>query len=617
MQDRQIVDDVRNAVDIGEIIGSYVPLKRVGAALKGLCPFHNEKTPSFQVRPDHQSWHCFGCGKGGDVFSFVMEKEGMDFPSALRMLARQAGIEVPEFQSRAKREGAPSGPGKDDLYAVNDATAKLYQQQLLSVRDSESEQARAYLKKRKLDGAIARTWGIGYAPAQWGFLSSRAGKEGWNRSVMEEAGLVSTNEKGELYDRFRERIMFSIRDERGRVVGFSGRILNPSEKSAKYVNSPETPIFQKSRILFGLDQAKPEMLKQRTALLCEGQIDCIRCHLAGFNTAVASQGTAFTEKHARLLKRFVDSVVIVLDADEAGKKAALKSAAILMEAGIAVTLAKLPEGMDPDSLILEKGPEEFQAVLNAAQGIIQFQLDMFKALPGGLQAPGVLARATSEILEMINHAPTAVERERLQQEAARGLGVGIATLKRDMRQAMNRRRPAAAPASQGAAEPRPERKRYPKEEEEFAILLVSSAHAEIRTLAQQYIRYDILSNAVCRAVIHALVDEVEPAQLMARMSEEDGECQTFAARILNAPQKMNTQDDEISFKSAGQDLLRRIWLKYLEARKERAFRRSLKPGDNRRALQEEWTALLKDVKALQHTWEQAKPVVLKHMEINT
>ena len=337
MVSKDVIDRIRGALDIADVIGSYIQVKRAGSSAKALCPFHKEKTPSFTINPARQAFHCFGCGVGGDVFKFVMLYENVDFPTALRLMASRAGVvlEFDEGGSRSKSDG----PAKDEIFKANEDAAVRFQKELQ--QSPEAELARAYLQGRALDLDAWKEWGIGYAPDGWGFLSDKAGGRGSARmKALEAAGLVLTNEKGNLYDRFRGRVMFTIRDELGRAVGFSGRILKPDEKSGgKYVNTPETSVFRKSKILFGLDKGKREILDQRKVLLVEGQIDCIRCHLGGFSTAVASQGTAFTEEHARLLKRYADHVVVVLDADSAGRKAALRTAELLIEEGLAVSLA--------------------------------------------------------------------------------------------------------------------------------------------------------------------------------------------------------------------------------------------------------------------------------------
>ena len=316
MVSKDVIDQIRNALDISDVIGSYIQVKRAGHVAKALCPFHKEKTPSFHINPARQAFHCFGCGAGGDVFKFVMMYENVDFPTALRMLASRSGVAVHFDDDRAGK--AKDGPAKDELFAANEEASKRFQKELL--QSAAAAEARAYLQKRSLDIPVWKEWSIGYAPDGWDFLSGAAGPRGGAKlKVLEVAGLLSTNEKGNQYDRFRDRVMFTIRDELGRAVGFSGRILKADDKAGgKYVNTPETPVFRKSRILFGLDKAKREILDAKQALLVEGQIDCIRCHLGGFKNAVASQGTAFTEEHARLLKRYADHVVIVLDADAAG-----------------------------------------------------------------------------------------------------------------------------------------------------------------------------------------------------------------------------------------------------------------------------------------------------------
>lgn len=603
MVSKDVIDQIRNALDICEVIGSYIQVKRVGHSAKALCPFHKEKTPSFHVNPARQAFHCFGCGAGGDVFKFVMLYENVDFPTALRMLASRAGIAL-HFDG--DRSGKKEGPGKDDLFKANEEASKRYQKELL--QGAEAEAARAYLKKRALDVEVWKEWGIGYAPEGWGFLSDAAGPRGGGKmKVLEAAGLLSANEKGNLYDRFRGRVMFTIRDELGRAVGFSGRVLKADDKAGgKYVNTPETPAFRKSRILFGLDKAKREILDQGRVLLCEGQIDCIRCHLGGFKNAVASQGTAFTEEHAALLRRYADHVVVVLDADAAGQKAALRTAELLLAEGLAVSLAALPAGEDPDSLILKKGPEAFSAVLKAAQTPMGFLLGLLRA-KGNLRTQEGLLNARRAVLDLAAKAQNEIQRDQMLAEVEKGLQIDIRVLREDMRKFLRQKyrpAPAAAPAAGVPAAKPAER---PVDETELAIALGVRGDPELAGLVRRWLPYDWITDSVCRAVIRALAEEEE--DLMAALDGEGEECKAFAARIATAPQKAVGTEADMNAAKAAQDLVMSIWRRHLLARKnEMEARKRQLEGAERQAALQEFVQLMLDLKKFT-SWEKAVPIM--------
>ena len=602
MVSKDVIDQIRNALDISDVIGSYIQIKRAGHVAKALCPFHKEKTPSFHINPARQAFHCFGCGAGGDVFKFVMQYENVDFPTALRMLAARAGVAV---QFDEDRGGKREGPSKDELFAANEEASARYQKEL--VQSPAGAEARAYLQKRSLDAAVWKEWGIGYAPDGWDFLSGPAGPRGGAKmKALEAAGLLSTNEKGNVYDRFRDRVMFTIRDELGRAVGFSGRILKADDKAGgKYVNTPETPVFRKSRILFGLDKAKREILDARQALLCEGQIDCIRCHLGGFKTAVASQGTAFTEEHARLLKRYADQVVIVLDADAAGQKAALRSAELLIAEGLAVSLAALPAGEDPDSLILKKGPEAFAAVLKAVRTPMGFLLGLLQKREDLRSQEGLL-RATRAVLDLAAHAQGAVQTEQMLREAAAGLNVGFDALQRDLRSALRGKFRSTPPPAPAAVADQPAVR--PVDEVELAMLLGNRGDPELAGLVRRWLPYPLISDPVCRAVIHVLAEEEE--DLMAALDDEGEACKAFAAQIVNAPQKVLGTEADMNIAKAAQDMILRIWQRHLDARRGELSRRLHQlAGAERQPVMHEFAQLLLDQGKVKLGWAQACPIM--------
>jgi len=376
----QILEQVRQANDVVEVIGSYFPLKRAGANFRALCPFHKEKTPSFNVNPQKQIWHCFGCGEGGDVFKFVMKYENLDFTASVRRLAERAGIRI-EFKEST---GGPSHDEKDLLIKLHEQAAAFFHEYLL--KNKAAEPARAYLKKRAITPETVRKWRLGCAPDSWDALLQWAKARKFSPALLESAGLALRSERGgeqpRLYDRFRGRLMFPICDEQGRVVAFSGRILTEAKdlsrsdrEQPKYVNSPETAIFEKGRLLFALDKAKRAIIEAKEAVVCEGQIDTISCHEAGIENVVAPQGTAFTEQHARILKRYADEVVLMFDSDEAGQKAAVRSAEPLWDLGFTLRVALLPAGHDPDSFVKKFGSDKLRELIANAPRFLTFLLE--------------------------------------------------------------------------------------------------------------------------------------------------------------------------------------------------------------------------------------------------
>ena len=372
----ELVDQIRQASDIVEVISSYVPLKRTGATFKALCPFHNEKTPSFNVNPQRQTFHCFGCHKGGDVFTFVREYENLSFSEAAERLADRARIPLELTKDPRAAEKAET---RTLLFKIHDELAHHWHQLLL--KDSQGEEGRAYLKQRGISEEAVKKFQLGYAPMAWD------GTLKWSRSrkhdpkLMEQAGLVIRKEEGnDYYDRFRGRLMFPINDVQGRPIGFSGRIIQgDASKGAKYVNSPETLLFKKGQVIYGLDKAKRAILDAKSAIICEGQLDLIACHTAGIENVVAPQGTALTLQHARLVKRYADEIVLCFDSDKAGTDAALRSMDDLIASGLNLRVARVPAPHDPDSFIKERGSGAFKSLVTEAEGFFDFLLKYLRS----------------------------------------------------------------------------------------------------------------------------------------------------------------------------------------------------------------------------------------------
>ena len=364
-------EQIRAANDIVEVIGAVVPLKRAGVNFIGLCPFHREKTPSFNVNPSKQMFKCFGCGKGGDVFSFIKEYENLTFPEAMRRLAERAHIVIKEDETPGSGE---TRQVKDKLFTIHEQITQRWQTALNS--DPGSQIARDYLAKRGVPDEAVKLFRIGYAPDAWDDTLNWAKSKNFELDLVAQAGLIIKRDTGDgYYDRFRGRLMFPICDEQGRVVAFSGRVLVGDEKTAKYVNSPETPLFTKGRIIFGLDKAKRAILDRQFAVVCEGQLDMIACYMAGVENTVAPQGTAFTGEQARLLKRYTKEVVLCFDSDNAGQKAAVRALDDLLQSGLAIRVVSVPSPHDPDSYIKNFGAQAFTDLIAKGAGYFDFYLE--------------------------------------------------------------------------------------------------------------------------------------------------------------------------------------------------------------------------------------------------
>ena len=375
----ETIEQIAAANDIVEVIGSYFPLKRAGANFKALCPFHQEKTPSFMVSPSRQTFHCFGCGAGGSVFRFVMDYEHVDFPAAVRKLAARAGITIVEKRGAADEDRQYETRRK--LLKLHAEAAEWFHENL--TKREIGEPARKYLKQRGITGEIAKRWQLGYAPDEWDAFGSWARGQGYEVRELIASGLVKTKDDDQTsnlkpqtsYDRFRGRIMFPICNDVGEVIAFSGRLLKEEEGAAKYLNSPETPLFRKGNVLFGLHKSKRALIEANCAIVCEGQLDLITLYEAGIINVVAPQGTAFTENQARLLKRFVDEVVLCFDADAAGNKAAERSLDALLENDFIVRVVELPPGEDPDSLVRRDGKEQFDERVTKARDFFDYWIE--------------------------------------------------------------------------------------------------------------------------------------------------------------------------------------------------------------------------------------------------
>ena len=422
------VEEIKARIDIADLISSYgIQVRTAGSSKKACCPFHHEKTPSFNINESKGYYHCFGCGESGDAIKFVQKMDGLTFVEAVKKLAEQCGIKIEEQED-------PTAGKRKRLLALMAELAQFYHRCLLKTK--EAELARDYLKSRDLGPEVQESFLIGYAPNGIANILKWGEKYNYTPEELAEAGVIKpprdAYDRG--YHRFGGRLMFSIRDKQGRVVAFSGRQLVASKNSGKYVNSPETLIFKKSNVLFGFDKAAGNIAKSphHEAIVCEGQIDTIRLHVSGFPVAVASQGTAFTEEHVRMVKKVADSVVLVFDDDAAGHKATIRTAGLFLAAEMPVRVVSLPGGDDPDSFLRTHPAADFQKLLDNAESIMSFQVRAEKAKETNPNTIDAVARITRAILATIAQSANAVLKASMVGEAAKLLGLPSAALQEEL-----------------------------------------------------------------------------------------------------------------------------------------------------------------------------------------
>jgi DNA primase len=433
------VQQIKDRLSIIDVVGQYVKLERAGTSMRARCPFHAERTPSFHVSPERGTYHCFGCGVGGDIFSFVEAIEGLDFKGALKVLADKAGVEV--VYARGTKEGKDE---RERLLELLETATIYYTNQLTA-------EAKKYLKERGLSDDTIKTFRIGWAGDAWSDASDYLKGKKFTDKEMLDAGVAKKNERGGLTDKFRNRIMFPIADSAGRVIGFSGRTFGEkaSPEAPKYLNSPETPLFHKSRILYGFDRAKMAIRKHNFAVLVEGQMDLLASHQAGWANTVAVSGTAFTEEHAALLKRMSENLVLALDADQAGIKAAGRAARAALLGGMQVKVARLPSGLDPADLIQKEGVDAWRAAIRDSKDIITFLLDVLEEYA---KSPDNFRRAVETVvLPFLSDVQSPIAREQYLTQIAKRLGVSEkavseAFAKHSRAQTPTRAKEAAAPA---------------------------------------------------------------------------------------------------------------------------------------------------------------------------
>ena len=416
-----LIDQIQARSDIVEVISRYIPLQKAGRNYRAPCPFHNEKTPSFIVSPDKQIYHCFGCGAGGNVFSFMMKYESLEFPEVVEMLAEKAGIKLPHFKSENKELTSLA----NQLYKINELAVQFFQENLI-----RSEAAKDYLASRGIGDETVKKFKIGYAPDSWdGMLNFLRGKN-VQGVLAEKAGLAIANDRGGHYDRFRKRLIFPIFDLKDRMLGFGGRVLDSS--LPKYMNSPETIIYSKGRNLYGLNFTRNDIKKEGYALIVEGYLDFIIPYQAGVRNIVATLGTALTIDQIKLLKRFANTVIMVYDPDEAGEAASLRNMDLFISEGVNVYVAQLPKGFDPDNYIRKFGTEDFIKLTRSSKNLFDYKISKL-SLKFDIKSAHGKAAVASEMLPTISRIENAVLRSNLIKKLAEKLSVDEESIRTELK----------------------------------------------------------------------------------------------------------------------------------------------------------------------------------------
>ncbi|MDE3246104.1 MAG: DNA primase [Acidobacteriota bacterium] len=502
MKDRDLVERVKDATDLVALVGQAVKLRKSGAAYSGLCPFHSERSPSFQVVPGKNFYHCFGCGKHGDAFTWLMEREGLNFPEALEQLANAAGIEVPKYKERPTAEVDHDAR----LRAVLDAAQAWYEEKLRGHGD-----AQAYLKKRGISEGFSKEAGFGVAPESWDGLITALKGHGFSVDLIEQAGLASRTERGSTVDFLRNRLIIPIHDARGRLVAFGGRAFG--DDKPKYMNTRETPLFHKSETLFGMHRAKGVL--RDGAVVVEGYFDVLQLHQQGIHQAVAPMGTALTEDHLRLLGRFTKRLVLCFDGDAAGRRAFEKSLKLALPLGFDVRLLELPEGEDPDTWCLRVGHEAFRELIRRAPDWTSFMLA--QALKGkDLRRIADRMEAFKELQAYLPYLPNTPERRELFASLAHQLQLPLSEINRGTM------KPAPSPVSQ-----EPGQTTEPKVDELLRPFLHFSLQAETR---QQVLQLP-----------HAWWEGLEGAPVLQALLDAEGDEQALPDEILALIRRQEAQ----------------------------------------------------------------------------
>lgn len=565
------IEDIKLRTDIAELISSYgVNLRQTGSRHTACCPFHNEKTPSFSVDSNRGFYKCFGCGESGDAIKFVQKMEGLPFVDAVKKLAERAGVKLEERED-------PEAKLRKRLYALVAELSEFYRRCLKSTK--EAQVARDYLKSRDISDETRDAYKIGYAIKSASDIIKWGGKYGYSPEEIEKAGVIilpRPDKPGDRpYHRFAGRLMFTICDRQGRPVGFSGRQLIEKKNSGKYVNSPETPVFRKSKVLYLFDRASGSIVRSphREIILCEGQIDAIRLHVCGFTTAVASQGTAFTDDHAAMIRKVADSALLMYDDDTAGHKATIKVAGMLLKMEMPVRVVSLPDGDDPDSYLRKHKPEELQALIDNAESIMSFQSRIEKGKEAHPESLDAVSRISRALVGTIAPCPNPILRSSMAAEAAKLLGLPVAAIAEEAEKAKEKlaaqpvRKPVAADAGEfeeSAADPEPIPGMDAHEDEppsdleiEFMAYLTANEDSPgaVAEVLREYLPEGVFAHGFTRRFVREWLERgtVEP---------EEGERKWMDA-VLSRAATFSAAADPLQLQS----YVREIWRRFVSAKR--------------------------------------------------
>ena len=507
------IDELVARNPIEDVVGHYVNLRRSGANLFGLCPFHGEKTASFSVAPDKGIYYCFGCHKGGGVINFQMEIEGLNYPDAVRALAKRVGMNVPEDEQYQSRYQA-----QERLWALHKEAARFFHSQLYA---PAGKQALAYALGRGMSKSILTTFGVGYAPDSWDSLIKAMKAKGYTEQELKDSGLVTVSQKnGNLYDRFRDRLMFPIIDVRGNVIAFGGRIIRNDTNAAKYLNSPETLIFNKRKNLFGLNLAKKS--KQGYLILVEGNIDVVALHQYGFDNAIASLGTSLTEEQAALMTRYAEQVVLIYDGDQAGQNATQRAIPILEKAGLQVKVLQIRDAKDPDEFLKKFGADKFKVLLEGSSNRVEYQLNAI-AKKYDLREDDQRVKYVQESAQLVSTLG-AVQREVYGHRIADAAGISYDAMKLEVNKAFKRRMA-----------------REKKKQEKIDL-----APAQALQPKSKNIRYDNMKSAMAEETVIALALR-DPALLdQAKTLSSEWFSSPLLSRVYEQLRRRHVQGQEVS-----------------------------------------------------------------------
>jgi DNA primase len=571
---RQFIEQVKAAVPIEEVVREHVPsLQARGNSLKGLCPFHNEKTPSFYVHPDQGFYHCFGCGAHGDALKFVQEIERIDFMLALEQLARRAGLEMPRLARRDADAEALQAKRLDQLRELCKWAAEFFVEQMRV--HPRGGLARQYLRERGLSDEEIRGYGLGFAPPEFEALAQTALRRGWTGETLAEAGLVSRRDDGSFYDRFRDRIIFPIADRMGNLVAFAGRLIEKREDAPKYINSAETPIFHKSQVLYGMFAARDAIRDTGEVILLEGYMDWIAMHRHGLGNALAGMGTALTEDQARMIKRVARRATLLYDADAAGQKAMFRAAELLLRQGVQVRAAVLHDDHDPDTFLKAEGTQAMRDLLAAAPPALEWFIQV-AGREHDLGSPRGKAEAVEYLAPLLLALPDPVEQEGYLSRTAGALGLRIETVEKAIRQRLPRPRPTLHPPG-GAEEggmPGPDEPidRPTQTEQNLLFILIKAAERWdlMAAVDPEWFQNDTIRRVflAIRESMRNVREGADPPSSLFDLLQEETECHWLSRTLLLPTERYDGKIDQFEA-----DLAEALQLQIFKLNRQAAQRR--------------------------------------------